>query len=187
MRYIMGFLIAIGIIILVFVIIFKVIAGGGGGAQHKKIDLTSYATTDAVVKFVEDGPVNYHKAHRQIQITIGRDKNTVQVLSGYQGKIIKSKSYGNTQAAYNVFLHSLQVAEFQKGDNNPKKKDERGHCATGRRYIYELTSGGQDVFRYWNTSCGGLGSFEGHTDLVHTLFRKQIPHYDKFVQDVPNI
>lgn len=180
MRYITGILIAIGLVVLTIVLIIKAF-GGGGGPEQKRIDLTSYASTDAVMQLTIDGPLNADEEHRQLKITVGRDETTLDVLQGYDGQVIRSQSYQSNQVAYVNFLRALEVNGFINGDANPNFKDERGQCATGQRYIFEAVSGGEDVLRWWATSCGG-GNFKGDRNVVRTLFRNQIPDFSKLAQ-----
>lgn len=179
MRYITGILIAIGLVVLTIVLIIK--AFGGGGPEQKRIDLTSYAGTDAVMQMIIDGSLNSDEKHRQVKITVGRDETTMDVIQGYEGQVIRSQTYKNNQTAYGNFLRALEVNGYINGDPNPNLKDERGQCATGQRYIFEALSGGEDVVRWWATSCGG-GNFKGDRNTVRTLFRNQIPDFSKLAQ-----
>lgn len=179
MRYIIGFLIAIGLIVLTFVLIFKAFSGGDNGVKQSKIDLNSYSTTDAVVRYTIDGPVNADSIHHRIRITVGRDQTLFEEIDGYQGKVQMTKTYDNNPDAYAAFLHSLTIAGFASGDSKVTK-DERGYCPLGRRYVYEAMSNGDDVLRWWSTSCGSsLGSFKGKSDTIRSLFQNQIPDYNK--------
>lgn len=179
MRYIVGFLIGLGLIILTVILIVK--AFSGGGAKPQKIDLNSYATTNAVMRLTIDGPVNADQTHQRIRITVGRDQTTFEQIQGYQGKLLQTKTFDNNGDAYASFLHALSVAGYTEGNTNAPK-DERGYCPLGNRYIYETLSGGDDVIRWWNTSCGtAYGNFKGKGDTIRSLFKKQVPGYDKLL------
>jgi hypothetical protein len=179
MRYITGILIAIGLVVLTIILIVKALSGGGGGSSNAptQIDLNSYASTSAVMQMTIDGPVNADKTHNQIRVTVGRDETTLDILKGYRGNVVSTKTFANNQAAYTQFLHSLNVAGFTKGNIDPNVRDERGYCPTGERFIFEAISGGQDVMRWWKTSCN-QGNFRGQSDVIRALFKAQVPNYN---------
>lgn len=182
MRYIVGFLIGIGLIVLTFILVVRLFSGGGGEEGPRPIDLNSYSTTDTVVRLTLDGPIIADQKHEQVRITVGRDNVLYERFRGYQGDIIDTRSYPNNQDAYAEFLRALDVAEFEKG--NPEKvKDERGYCPTGQRYVYEAIGEGENLVRWWSTSCGGdSGNFDGRASVVRSLFRRQVPDYSELTR-----
>ncbi len=178
MRYITGILIAIGLVILTIILIIKAFSGGGSTSNAPaQIDLNSYASTSAVMQMTIDGPVNADKTHSQIRVTVGRDETTLDIMKGYQGSVVSTKTFANNQAAYTQFLHALNVAGFTKGNVDPNVRDERGYCPNGERFIFEAVSGGQDVMRWWKTSCAE-GNFRGKSDVIRSLFKAQVPDYN---------
>src|ERR1700729_3669720 len=132
MRYFTGFLIAIGLIVLLFVIILKS-GGNSGGAPQKQINLANYASSDAVTQLTIGGPINADQTHVQVQISVGQTETMFQILNGYQGTVQNSKTFSNNQNSYSAFLQALAVAGFTKGStvNIP---DKQGYCPTGDRY-----------------------------------------------------
>jgi len=178
MRYITGILIAIGLVILTIILIVKAFSGGGSNPSvPTQIDLNSYASTSAVMRMTIDGPVNADKTHNQIRVTVGRDETKLELLKGYEGKIVSTKTFANNQNSYTQFLHALNVAGFTKGNVDPNVRDERGYCPAGERFIFEAESGGQDVMRWWKTSCAE-GNFRGKSDVIRSLFKAQVPDYN---------
>lgn len=177
MRYITGILIAIGLVVLIIILIIKAFTGGSGTPQNQ-IDLNSYANTTAVMQMTIDGPINADQTHNQVQVTVGRDETTLQVLSGYQGKVVFTKTFDNNQDSYTQFLHALTITGYTEGNSDPSVRDERGRCPTGERFVFEAVSGGQDVLRWWSDSCGE-GNFRGRPDIVRNLFKAQVPDYNK--------
>jgi hypothetical protein len=177
MRYVIGFLISIGLIILVFVMLFR---GGGDTttAPNAPKRLVDYANTTAIVRLTEDYPVSANQTHRQVVTTVGRDQTTLEVKTGYEGDILRSQQFDNNPTSYANFLRALHLAGFAQGSNEETLRDERGYCPTGRRYIYEIRQGSQIIQRYWSTSCG-KGSFEGKAVTVRSLFKRQVPDYNK--------
>lgn len=177
MRYIIGFLISIGLVILLFVMIFR---GGdpapAPGATKRMVD---YANTSTVVRYTQDYPVSANQIHRKVVTTVGRDQITLTVESGYEGDVLRSQSYPNNPTAYANFLRALHIAGYTNIEDNPDLRDERGYCASGYRYIFETKEGDRNVMRSWSTSCGNIGSFKGKSAEVRDLFRRQVPDYNR--------
>jgi len=147
--------------------------------------LADYASTDVDVRLTVDGQVNGDDAHRQIVLTVGRDKRTLQVIQGYQGHVLKQESFNNNQPAYSAFLHSLDVNGFALTRKAKKNiTDEQGQCALGQRFIYEVIDNGKDNLRTWSTSCNGSSTFGGQPVPVQQLFQNQITNYGDYVGDV---
>lgn len=181
MRYLIGVILAI--LIIIFVII-KLLSGGGNPESTKK-SLLDYADTDTTVRYVIDTPVQASAEHRQIVITVGKDVANLSVLKGYQGEVINSKNYDNNRDAYANFLLGLQRSGgYTQGNDSKSTLDERGYCATGDRYSYDIVDGnGNRIQHYWSTSCGPK-TFKGKPGIVRELFREQIPDYDQLTQDI---
>ncbi len=179
MKYFAGFLIAVGMLILVFILIIRGFSGRDA-PKVPQITLSDYSNTSTVVRLTIDGPLVADQNHKGLRITIGRDQNTLQTYQGYQNAITSEKSFPNNQNAYDTFLRSLQLFNFTKGSTDPALADERGFCPSGQRYIYQIISNNDtDIQRFWSTSCGGQGNFGGNPSSIRTLFKRQIPEYDK--------
>ena len=187
LKYFIGFVVTIGLIIVLIVLIF----GGGGDkkapdTQEVPKTLSSLADTDAQVRMTIAGNVRATQLYREIQVTSDRDSNNIQIINGYEGDVASSQTYSNNQNGYETFLRSLQLAGYMSGDNNPKLEDDRGYCPTGLRYIFEIIENGETVQRYWSTSCGKSApkTYLGATSLTTTLFQRQIPDYNQFTNSV---
>lgn len=178
MRYFTGLLIAIGLIILIFVIILK----GGGGVKPQSVNLNSYANSDSSIQLTIDGPINANQTHQQVQVDISPTNTGIEMLQGYQGMVTASKTYLNNQTAYNVFLHALSLAGFTKGTSSTNLDSETAACSTGERYILTLTNSGNTVAEYWSTSCGG-GTYGGDINGTLALFEEQIPDFDTITEN----
>lgn len=144
--------------------------------------LQDYASTTAEVRLTIDGRVVGDDTHRAIRITIGRNQRKVEVIQGYQGNIINSKTQDGNESAYDVFLRSLNSAGFTK-ERKSKVVDERGVCSSGNRYIYELINTENSDMRRWSTSCGA-GTFGGQSQAIRTLFQNQITEYETITSAV---
>jgi hypothetical protein len=177
MRYVIGFLVTIGLIILVIMLLFR--GGSDVPEAPAKADLTSYSdSSTAVVQYTVDSPVTAAEDHFTTQITVGKDEARITIFQGYDGQVVRSQAYPTGQNAYAVFLHSLKNAGFTLGNDSEELRDERGYCPTGSRYIYEVVDGSSTKSRYWSTSCK-VGTFKGNKSTIKTLFEDQIPDYGK--------
>lgn len=185
-RYLIGFGL---VILLLFVIIFMIVRGGGGDDRGKvpetKKTLVSYATNDDVtLTSTLIGPVTAPQNHNEVQIEVTNSQATVNVMNGYDGNIINSRSYPLTTEAFTEFLSALDKAKYTEGDTDEALRNDDGYCATGQRYVFEIREGGNNIQRFWATSCGGTKTFKGNTGAVLELFQNQIPDYNEITDDV---
>jgi hypothetical protein len=184
MRYILWFLAVIGLIIIVIILLF---GHGGGGTKKTAITpetLLSYSNTSAQVRATIDGPINSNQQHQSVQITVDQNNVTYDQLTGYEGQVVNQQTFSSNQPAFAVFLHALNVAGYTEGNNSPSLSDERGYCATGDRYIFEVINNGKDVSRFWSTSCGNPRSYNGDLGLTLTLFEAQVPNFSNLTQNL---
>lgn len=182
-RYIAGFLLAVGLIVVVIVLIVRGLASTPS-APSTQLNLNTYADTATTVQLTVDSPVSAIATHRDVIITVGHTDATLEVTKGYNGEVVRKQVYPMTANAYANFLHALMANGFTNGDKSPQVRDERGQCALGTRSIYEVIDpNGNDLQRYWYTSCGN-GTFQGAANAVARLFIAQIPDYYKLTSDV---
>jgi hypothetical protein len=180
-RYIIGFLLAVGLIIVLIVLIIK----GLTSSPQKVLNIDGYANTDTTVQMTIDSPVTAASNHYDIIINVGNIQASLTITQGYGQQVINTQSYPMNTTAYGVFLRSLMLNGFTDGNNSSSLADEQGHCALGDRYIYEVINGqGSDLERYWNTTCG-TGTFEGNISVIHQLFEAQIPDYADLTANIP--
>jgi hypothetical protein len=175
MRYFIGFLIVIGLVVLVFVLF---LTGGPSTPKSLVPSLPTYADTNTVVQLTIDGPINADQTHRQVQIIVGQNESEINVFQGYDNTVLNNTSFPSNENAYDAFLHAIDIAGFTK-TRKTSNTDDTGVCALGDRYIYEIINGATDLQRTWSTSCGGQGTFGGNTNTILTLFQDQIPNYDQ--------
>lgn len=181
-RYFAGFLAVIAFIILVFVLIFAFTGRPSDQTgSTKTTELVDYAASTKTVRLTIDGVVKADSDHRSYQVTVGQNRSTMNVIGGYQGEVLNSKSYDNNQSSYRNFLFALQRAGFDKGDSKAKVGEVTGACPLGYRYTMEIRDGDDQLQQYWTTSCNG-GNFKGNLNQVLTLFRWQIPDYDALIR-----
>lgn len=186
MRYIVSFLIAIGLIILFVILLLKAIFGGGGGEGpvDRRVNLASYENTGVIMRMVTEGPVNADELHRQIFIEVGKDNVKIQLVRGYQGEVIRSEQFNSNSTAYGSFLRAIDLLGYTSGNKDKAQADFRGHCPFGNRYIFEIRDGSDVKQQFWSTSCGDEGTLHGQTDEIVQLFNAQIPEYDVLTGDL---
>lgn len=180
LRYVLAGLIGLGLIVFIFVLIFRGFQSTSKPATPTQVvDITKYAATDAVAQLTIDGPIINDDAHRTAKIYVSRDSVRVDIIQGYQGDVIDSRTYPNNESAYAVFLRALALQGFTRAlKTTDVNKDERGYCSQGYRYIYSFDNDGDQLVRSWNTTCGKQGTFLGVGPNVRWLFKKQIPAAD---------
>ncbi len=185
MRYIIGIIVTLGLIVLLFVLLLNI--GGrnnNGTPPPEQTPLVGYANTSKTVRFTQDGTIGAEDTHRSIEIEVGQNQTTLTVYKGYDSAVERTRSYSHSQETYQVFLHALQRAGFEKGNTDPKLGDERGACPTGYRYLMQVWDGETRLQHLWATSCNGVSTFKGNFNQVNTLFQRQVPDYGQLTSDV---
>lgn len=175
MKYFLGFLVTVGLVIGVFILIFR--GFSGGKKQPTAQPLVSYASSSREVQETIVGPLSTDDKHYALRLTISASQNTLEVLHGYNENVTQTYTYTNNQAAYAEFLRAIDLAGFTKG-NAKTNTDDRGFCSSGRRYVYTISDGADTVQNYWTSSCGG-GNFGGNLGQIKDLFTTQIPDFNK--------
>lgn len=187
MRYILG---VIGIVI--FLIIAVVIVATRGPSQpdtttpaaNKRVILTDYKSKPATVIITIRGEVKGDEERQGIRITVSDQERVLEILRGYNETIENRHRFENNDNAFTNFLSALDIAGFSI-ERPTVIKDDSGVCPLGKRYDYKLQDGTNEVFRLWDTSCGGkIGSFAGNGNLVRRLFANQIPDYKTLTRPV---
>ena len=184
MRYFLGYMITIGLLIVL--ILFLVTSGGGG--KHGKVPvpklLNSYASTDAEVRMVLDGPINADQNHQQIRITVSAFQATFEQIQGYDGTVVNTRSYTNTQNSFYAFLTALMQANYTRGAVIKGLDNDTGLCALGERDNFQIIQDGQVSQNYWSTSCGGASTYKGNIPMTLDLFEAQIPDYNSLSSQI---
>jgi hypothetical protein len=182
MRYFIGFLVTIGLIVL---ILFLLLRGGGSSTPAAKLlNIENYAyNSNATAEFIVDGPVVSDQDHREFKIDVTENTVTFTLYQGYEQNVLTTQTYSNNSSSFAVFLHALQLNGFTLGNNTKSLSDERGHCATSDRSIYSFSDGTNQLFRYWSSECG-TGTFKGQANVIGSLFKLQVPNYNALIQGV---
>jgi|GEM_PF-148424 len=173
-------LVGLALLVLVVVLVIKGIASiSGHDTLAPGVDITNYNNTGSSAQLIVDGPINSDTDHRQVRITVSANQVDIDVLQGYQGTVLDSRTYSNNQAAYSTFLDALQRKNFSRGLAPTSSTEEySGYCSAGDRYTFSFNDGSRDRFNYWTSNCGG-GTFRGDANSSVDLFVDQIPQSDK--------
>lgn len=181
MRYLFGI---IAIVIILFASIFFITRRGDDPVPvgQRQVELTDYADTGATLVYHKSGPVIAEEEHRSVRITVTRNVRTVELISGYDGTVISSKTFSNTPAAFESFVYALSRAGFT-AEQDAEYESVTGVCPNGNRSEYILRENNQEISRLWSTSCSNSdGSFAGDRSLVENLFEDQIIDYRDVVR-----
>lgn len=185
MRYVLGVIGMIILGIIAFMLFARTTTNQGGNVQTgvKTVVTTDYVNDKSTVSLVQYGEVTANEERRTLKIYVSETERVIQVLEGYEETVQRSQSYSNNREAYESFMKALDFAGFTR-----KKITGVGNidsCPTGSRFVYTLTSEGQEVSSLWNTSCAALaGTLGNNGSLIRSLFKKQIPDYDDVVKGV---
>lgn len=183
MRYFIGFLVTIGLLIFLIILL---VTGGGGSPKKSTAPkkLYDYASTDASVSMLISGQINSDLLHREIKVTVDRNNVTYQDFRGYNGDVTNKLQFPNTESAYYNFLRALYFAGYTNGSSSKDTANETGLCPLGQRYVFNMVQDGKELQRYWVTSCGGTKTYEGNQSLTVNLFQMQVPDYITVSSDV---
>ena len=116
-----------------------------------------------------------------IRISISRNTRSIEVIQGYQNKIVASQQLTNTQNAFSEFLSALDRAGYTR-ERRTNYSSEAGMCPTGNRFVFSSNQFSED-FRRWSTSCREQGNFGGQFSTVQQLYQTQIPDYSDFISN----
>lgn len=171
-----------------FVLLLMLVFGRGPGGRSnnpsqvkKAFALTDYAQRDSKVVAFIDGPIVGDDTHRSIRFTITRDTRLVEIIQGYEGKVIKTQQQPNNPSAYDDFIHALANTGFGR-ERKSALKSEQGICANGLRYIFEVYDNNERITRTWTANCQ-KGNALADPALVSNLFSGQITDYSEFTQE----
>ncbi len=182
LRYFLGFLV---VILVLFLLIVMIVRSGNNSAkkvEKTQATLMSYVNNPAItVTQTTIGPVQAAQNHDQATITVSNSSSVMTIYKGYDGSVVDTKSYPMNVASFGEFLKAIDRAGYTRGDTPAELKDDRGFCPLGSRYIFTINDGGNELQRYWATSCNGSRTYRGNVSLTRTLFQNQIPDYNAMI------
>jgi len=176
-RTILFILVGIGLLWLVFLLFSKAFSLTGNSntaSTVQQTSLSSYADSNAVAAMYIDGPVQSNQEHTSLRISVSRSQTEIELITGYEGQVLRQETFENNSNSYTNFLKALKQAQFDRAVKKTVSKDERGYCPLRNRFIYTLDDGSKSIIRSWTSTCG-TGNFTGNQTLVRQLFVQQIP------------
>lgn len=184
-------MIIIGVVFFLIVAgLFYFITGSGRSAEPgiNQADITRSKVTTInsgrSARMTVYGPIVANEERESYEVTVTTTSRRFAAYQGYNQTQIAASDYDNTYEGYQQFVYALARADF---DHDKKvdelAKDDRGACATGRLYVYELFENGDLVRRTWTTSCAkNKGDFAGINRQTAHLFNKQVPDFNNAVK-----
>ena len=146
--------------ILIGVVFFLIVAGlfffitnGSRSTTTTSNDDTSRRLVTTIspsrsVRMTVYGPIVANEDRESYEITISSSTRRFAAYTGYAQTQVASSEYGNTESGYQELVYALSRAGFDKERAlNEAENDDRGTCATGRRYVYELFDNGDQNYR----------------------------------------
>ncbi|MDB5184066.1 MAG: exported protein of unknown function [Candidatus Saccharibacteria bacterium] len=195
MPIILGLIIA-GLIIAALISLGRTIFGGGGGGSSPspsaspqvnagKQALTS-TLTDRSVQMTVRGPIVADESFHSYTITITPTTRNITTYVGYIGQSVDNNQLTNNTQAYEQLVYSLDRAKLMDGTPlSDGANDERGVCATGTVYEFEVLQGTNAIQKLWTSTCvGSLGSLKANLGQVTNLFEQQIPTFRALLQKI---
>ena len=183
MRYVIGVLSAIIVVLLLVALVF----GRGNKDQSATTTpaaLTSYAETNSSIVFTTYGRLVGEQQRQAVRIVVTPVERRLEVLSGYEETITSTQSFSNNSEAYANFLSAMQVAGFDDARKS-SITDPRGVCPTGNRFQYNLYENDDTKVDLWSVSCSaGTGTLAGRASVIRDLFQRQIPDYSGLTRSV---
>lgn len=178
------------------VVFFLIVAGlfffitGGGrsntAANPEDVKRSEVTTINSgrSVRMTVYGPIVANETRESYEVSVSTTNRRFAAYQGYGQTQIASSDFDNTYEGYQQFVYALARAGFDKQRTiSDADNDDRGACATGRRYVYELFENGDVIKRLWTTSCPKIkGNFGGQNDSIRSLFTAQIPDFDKAIK-----
>lgn len=187
-RYILMFVAVIVLLIVIVLLFTGMNRPNSSSTESKKTptSLSSYANSDATVSYMVDGVIKGNDQYRAINIIVSKNARTIQILSGYQGSILKSQTTPNNPEAFGQFLAAIQTAGFLTERVRPTEANMAGQCPLGNRYIFTATNVADAPTNLWTSSCNlkTSGTWAGNYSTVSKLFNLQISNYTQFVSGV---
>lgn len=148
------------------------------------VNIVNYVDSGATVVFTEYGELTSEEERTAIRISVSRNQRKLEILQGYNEKVVKEQILSNTGAAYDEFMNGLKKAGYDKY-KKPKYTDDKGVCVEGIKTTYKLIDNGEALLSLWSTSCDKSdGNFGGSSELVKWLFEKQIPEFETITENV---
>lgn len=146
-------------------------------------------TGGSSVRMTVYGPIVANENRESYTISVSPTSRSIETKRGYDGAVVESHTYDNNYEAYTQFVYALSRVGFdQRRDVSDAAADDRGACATGRKYVYELLENGNVQSTAWAVSCGrNQGTYVGTNSATYLLFDKQVPDIRPILRPLKNL
>jgi hypothetical protein len=153
-------------------------------AGNKTVVIANYSNSDATVSYTAEGITNGDEMHRAIKITVSKDIRKLEIIEGYQGKILESDIFNNNPDAFKAFLAGLQNRGYLISRKS-SVTDVTGQCPLGDKFFFNTYGISNAPGFLWTTGCSvSPGTFGGNLTSIQRLFQLQIPRYSTLTADV---
>ncbi len=185
MRYALATLMILFLLIVGVIVVAGQTGGSNSGSTAKVTRMSDYSgNATAIVSWTTQSELVGDDEYRSVRVTVSPSQRVLEVLSGYNDKVIKRTTLSNSSKAFEAFMSALDRVSFGR-EREATQVDEKGFCPLGNRYVYTLNDSGSLVLRTWSDSClSADGTFGGNATTVRRLFRAQITDYDKLIRGV---
>lgn len=141
---------------------------------------------DRSVRMTIRGPIVADENFNYYQITVGPAIRTITTYEGYQDRVLETKQFANSTAAYEEFVYALSELNYTDSVQAGEVVDDvRGVCATGRLYHFDILQAQSVIRSSWIASCrGSEGTFKGDAVATRDLFLRQIPDGNELLRDL---
>ncbi len=143
-------------------------------------------SSDSSVRMSVRGPLVADENYHTYTITISTTTRTMTTYQGYSGKTFANDQRANSVDGYTQLVYALSKAKLMDGTPlSGSANDERGVCATGTLYDFEVFQGTTSVQKLWTSTCTGApGSLKASLTQVTNLFDSQIPDFGTQLQNI---
>lgn len=168
----------------------RIIFFPGGQSSTTKVDVSRAALLNISeghsVKMTVRGPIVADEDFHTYQVSITPSSRVFKVYKGYLDNPVINKALGNNTVAYEQFVYALDKANLVRGTElTGDKNDQRGICATGFVYEFQVIESNKPVKSLWTSSCAGSkGSLSASVTQLMNLFNAQIPEASTIIKGI---
>lgn len=181
-------IVVIIVVIVALVSIARALFFSGNSTNEVVVDTTRESLLDtsanSAVSMTVRGPIVANENFRSYRIVISPNSRQLQTYTGYLDQVLSDDTLANNTAAYDQFVHALDLANYTKGVQfADEKNDVRGICATGRVYEFRILKDNVPVEMLWTSTCkGSTGSLQASVEQISALYTNQIPDANSVIR-----
>lgn len=162
----------------------RIILGGQTGPTASQTSGNNFHSelldTSAIrsVRLTVRGPIVADENYQTYQITVSSTTRNYTLNDGYNGSVATTKTYSNSQVAYEQFVYALDKSNASTVNSSGSSQDLRGACATGNTFRFEVLDGDKVDQTVWTSTCtGSRGTMTASPALMQRLFDAQVPNF----------